>query len=77
MIDIPEQTLVRLTANAKARNLPLDAYLEAVAVADATKSGMQLQALESFAQGMANWTKNLPPEAVVDDSRDSIYSDRD
>jgi hypothetical protein len=77
-IDIPERTLLKLTANAKARNVPLDVYLETVAEADATKSAKQLAAVESFAQGMSNWVeKNLPPGHVVDDSRESIYPDRD
>jgi len=39
-------------------------------------SARQLAALESFADGMAKWTRNLPPGHVVDDSREMIYEGR-
>ena len=81
-IQISEQTLVQLKANAAARGMSLDAYLQSLAAADAAlatglKSG-QLAAIESFANGMGTWVRqHVPVGHVVNDSRESIYPDPD
>jgi hypothetical protein len=80
-IQIPEPTLAQLKANADARQMPLEAYLASVAAADAewvASRSKQLAAIESFASGMGNWVRQqIPSGHVVDDSRESIYPDRD
>ncbi|HZL36502.1 MAG TPA: hypothetical protein VFC78_14380 [Tepidisphaeraceae bacterium] len=77
-LTIPEPTLARLKAIAAARKLSLDDYLRELAATNApADSARQLAALESFAQGMTQWTtKNLPRGHRVDDSRATIYEGR-
>lgn len=76
-VDIPERVLTRLVANADARRVTLDAYLESVAATDAAAPARQLAAIESFAGGMgAHLDRSLPVGHVVDDSRESIYPER-
>ena len=81
-LQISEQTLMQLKANADARRMSLDAYLQSLAAADAAlatgSKSRQLAAIESFANGMGTWLRqHVPVGHVVNDSRESIYADRD
>jgi len=79
-ISIPDPLLERIKANAAARQLSLDAYLNDVVARDATtrtNGAAQLAAWNAFVSGMTQWSRaHLPPGYVADDSRESIYEGR-
>jgi hypothetical protein len=66
-INIQDSTYRRLRAQADARRLSLDAYLDIVADsgnAVNADSNRQLAALESFASDMGNWSEIMSPQAT-------------
>jgi hypothetical protein len=79
-ISIPDPLLERIKANAAARQLSLDAYLNDIVARDATTRTnhvAQLAAWNAFVSGMTQWSRaHLPAGYVADDSRESIYEGR-
>jgi hypothetical protein len=74
------EILRRASALASASGETLGAYLLHSLPPNAIgekSSTSQRQAWDAFVTGMASWSKsNLPTGYVADDSRDSIYDDR-
>lgn len=82
-IQLEDETLGALQAQAASRGMTLSEYLEYLAraegVDDAVEASSQqrAQAWETFVTQMRTWGQTqLPAGHVVDDSRESIYAGR-
>jgi hypothetical protein len=78
-VAMSESTYERLQSKAAARKLSLEAYLSELAEqSDAVdKPRKQLEAIESFVEGMTAWTSaHLPPGHETDDRRETLYEGR-